>query len=80
MKYKSINLQEKFGLFSEHWAPKVIAEMNGYRPKVRRNFCDPTFADPKKCLTLDCAPECSLFERSQSHADRHGWEEGRSQR
>jgi hypothetical protein len=26
--YKSINLAQKFGLFAEHWSPKVVAEMN----------------------------------------------------
>ena len=25
---KPINLQSKFELFSEHWSPKVIAELN----------------------------------------------------
>jgi mannose-6-phosphate isomerase-like protein (cupin superfamily) len=34
MNYKSINLQEKFGLFTEQWTPKVIAEMNDYQFKV----------------------------------------------
>jgi mannose-6-phosphate isomerase-like protein (cupin superfamily) len=34
MSYKAINLQEKFGLFEEHWAPKVVAEMNDYQFKV----------------------------------------------
>jgi hypothetical protein len=27
---KPINLIEKLGLFSEQWAPKVVAEMNDY--------------------------------------------------
>ena len=31
---KAINLQEKFGLFSEQWSPKVIAEMNDYQFKL----------------------------------------------
>ncbi|HUN29535.1 MAG TPA: cupin domain-containing protein [Alphaproteobacteria bacterium] len=31
---KAVNLQEKFALFTEHWAPKVIAEMNDYQFKV----------------------------------------------
>jgi mannose-6-phosphate isomerase-like protein (cupin superfamily) len=31
---RSINLQEKFGLFSEKWSPKVIAEMNDYQFKL----------------------------------------------
>lgn len=34
MPYKSINLQEKFGLFNEQWLPKVIAEMNDYQFKL----------------------------------------------
>jgi mannose-6-phosphate isomerase-like protein (cupin superfamily) len=32
--YKSINLGQKFGLFSEQWQPKVIAEMNDYQFKL----------------------------------------------
>jgi len=31
---KPINLQSKFELFSEHWSPKVIAEMNDYQFKL----------------------------------------------
>ena len=34
MSYKAINFQKKFGLFEEHWAPKVVAEMNDYQFKV----------------------------------------------
>lgn len=34
MSYKSINFQQKFGLFNEQWQPKVIAEMNDYQFKV----------------------------------------------
>ena len=29
-----INLQKKFDLFSDHWSPKVIAEMNDYQFKL----------------------------------------------
>ena len=29
-----INLKEKLSLFSEHWSPKVIAEMNDYQFKL----------------------------------------------
>ena len=29
-----INLNEKFSLFSDHWSPKVIAEMNDYQFKL----------------------------------------------
>jgi len=34
VKYNSINFEDKMGLFSERWAPKVIAEMNDYQFKV----------------------------------------------
>ena len=34
MKYQSINFLEKFALFTEQWAPKVIAEMNDYQFKI----------------------------------------------
>jgi len=34
MSYKAINFQEKFGLFKEFWAPKVVAKMNDYQFKV----------------------------------------------
>ncbi|MGD1899838.1 MAG: cupin domain-containing protein [Phormidesmis sp.] len=29
-----INLEKKFAKFSEHWSPKVIAEMNDYQFKL----------------------------------------------
>ncbi|HEY3721492.1 MAG TPA: cupin domain-containing protein [Roseiarcus sp.] len=34
MNYKAINFERKFGLFDEHWQPKVVAEMNDYQFKV----------------------------------------------
>lgn len=34
MRYRSINLAEKFTLFAEQWQPKVIAEMNDYQFKL----------------------------------------------
>ncbi|MDE2090816.1 MAG: cupin domain-containing protein [Gammaproteobacteria bacterium] len=34
MDYKSVNFEQKLGLFNDHWAPKVIAEMNDYQFKV----------------------------------------------
>jgi len=34
MELKSINLQEKLDKFSEHWSPKIIAQMNGYHFKL----------------------------------------------
>ena len=34
MELKSINLQEKLAKFSEHWSPKIIAQMNDYHFKL----------------------------------------------
>ena len=34
MKYGSINFQQKFALFAEQWAPKLVAEMNDYQFKL----------------------------------------------
>ncbi len=34
MNYHSINFRQKFGLFSEQWQPRVVAEMNDYQFKV----------------------------------------------
>ena len=31
---KPINIKSKFELFSDHWCPKVIAEMNDYQFKL----------------------------------------------
>lgn len=29
-----VNLAEKYALFSEHWTPKIIAELNDYQIKI----------------------------------------------
>jgi len=34
MAYQAINFEQKLGLFSEQWTPKVIAEMNDYQFKI----------------------------------------------
>jgi len=31
-----INLSEKFGLFTEHWSPKIIGELNGQQVKLAK--------------------------------------------
>jgi mannose-6-phosphate isomerase-like protein (cupin superfamily) len=31
---ENINLAAKFNLFSEHWKPKVVAEVNGHQVKL----------------------------------------------
>ena len=34
MNYSPVNFQEKLTRFSEHWSPKIIAQMNDYHFKV----------------------------------------------
>jgi len=34
MKYAAVNFSEKFAKFSDHWAPKVVAQMNDYQFKL----------------------------------------------
>jgi mannose-6-phosphate isomerase-like protein (cupin superfamily) len=36
MKPKTVNIAEKFTLFSEHWSPKIIAQMNDYHFKIAK--------------------------------------------
>ncbi len=35
-KQTALNLQDKFQKFSEHWSPRVIAEMNDYQFKLAK--------------------------------------------
>ena len=34
MRYAPINLAEKFSKFSDHWSPKIVAQMNDYHFKL----------------------------------------------
>ena len=31
-----VNISEKFALFSEHWSPKIVAELNGQQIKLAK--------------------------------------------
>lgn len=33
---QTINIQEKFNLFTDHWSPKIIGELNGQHVKVAK--------------------------------------------
>ncbi len=33
---EKINLAEKFGLFSEHWSPKIVGEVNEFHVKLAK--------------------------------------------
>lgn len=47
MKYKSINFEQKLGLFDEHWSPKVLAELNDYQFKIAKIEGDFVWHDHK---------------------------------
>lgn len=34
MKYESVNLNDKLSQFSDHWSPRIIAQMNDYHVKL----------------------------------------------
>jgi mannose-6-phosphate isomerase-like protein (cupin superfamily) len=36
LKIKSIHIKDKFSLFSDHWTPKIIAQMNDYYFKIAK--------------------------------------------
>lgn len=36
MNYRSVNIEEKLSKFSEHWSPKIIAQMNDYHFKLAK--------------------------------------------
>lgn len=36
MEIKKINLNEKFALFSEHWSPKIVGELNQQQVKIAK--------------------------------------------
>jgi mannose-6-phosphate isomerase-like protein (cupin superfamily) len=33
---EKVNLAEKFGLFEEHWSPKIVGELNGQHVKLAK--------------------------------------------
>ncbi len=37
---KPIDINDKFGLITEHWAPKVIGKINNYLVKIGKLQCD----------------------------------------
>jgi mannose-6-phosphate isomerase-like protein (cupin superfamily) len=34
MEYKVINLKDKLGKFSDHWVPRIVAQLNDYHIKL----------------------------------------------
>lgn len=35
-KLEKVNLAEKFGLFSDHWSPKIVGELDNYHIKLAK--------------------------------------------
>jgi len=33
---EKVNLNEKFGLFNDHWSPKIVGELNGQEVKLAK--------------------------------------------
>ena len=72
-----INFQDKFAKFSEHWTPKVIAEMNDYQfklAKVKGEFVwhnhsdtDEVFIVIEGCLKIELAEETVELNLSLIH-------------
>jgi len=42
-----INLEEKFGLFTDHWSPKILGELNGQDVKIAKLKGDFVWHDHK---------------------------------
>jgi len=36
MDIKTVNLQEKFATFSDHWHPRIVGELNGQHVKIAK--------------------------------------------
>jgi len=36
MEYKAVNLHKKFSKFTEHWSPKIVAQLNDYHFKLAK--------------------------------------------
>lgn len=36
MDYQPVNLEDKFAMFSGHWSPKIVAQMNDYHFKLAK--------------------------------------------
>ena len=55
MSSEKINLKEKLSKFSDHWSPKVIAEMNDYQfklVKIKGDFVWHNHGDTDEFLSL----------------------------
>ena len=67
-----INLQEKFNLFSDHWSPKKVGELNGQQvllAKLKGEFVfhtheneDEFFMVIKGCLVIEMHEKKSYFK------------------
>jgi len=74
MIYKSISFSQKFGLFAEHWKPKVVAEMNEYQFKIvklkgdfvwheQQGYGRDVYRDGRRSANRFSRRRCSRLER-----------------
>lgn len=63
-----INFEEKFSKFSEHWSPRVVAEMNDYQLKIVKIMGEFVWHDHKDTdevfLVIDGEMEIGFRDRS----------------
>ena len=72
----TINFAKKFSMFSEQWAPKVVAEMNDYQFKIVRLQGDFIWhAHASTDETLSCWKGCcaSIFAMATCWCRRAKW-------
>ena len=62
-----INFQNKLELFSEHWSPKVIAEMNDYQFKLVKIKGELTWHDHADNDIYHADPQVADFKALQCH-------------
>lgn len=71
---EKVNLQQKFSLFSEHWKPKIVGELNGQQVKLVK------FAGPFVWHSHETEDELFLVVKGRfrmEFRDRNVWlEEG----
>ncbi|RJQ80150.1 MAG: cupin domain-containing protein [Desulfobacteraceae bacterium] len=68
MEYHSINIAEKFAKFSEHWSPKIIAQMNDYHFKLVKFQGEFVWHDHKDTDEVFIVLEGQMLIRFRGHA------------
>ena len=70
MPYRKINIKKKFLKFSEHWFPRVIAEMNDYQfklAKIKGDFIWHDHKDTDEVFIVIEGRMCIEFRNGKVH-------------